>query len=557
MQPRRSNLLLILLVITPVALLTWLGTYLIRDAARSTDRARQEVLEERLMVADHQILHDLRVFTDHLDAVGQQAGLSSSEVAAQLSLHPWVTETWVRENDGKVHIQTDKKIAMPAPGAEAAARAQALWGTLQEADVTRPFVSIDQQAFALIGYQLETADLLGRKGAWVTAVKSQNYHLQTAAMGKIQNGFPSGWHVSAGDFIYWRLVSGQIIIARVDGRQLTSAIYQRLPIHGVKVYAGRLELKTRSGIPLNEWGHKLEGSLGEAVARRTCSAPLLTWELAYTPADIEFPKPYLFPILLGVGSGCILVLALAWTFFRENARELRLAQQRVSFVNQISHELKTPLTNIRLYTEMAISRLEDVGDTITTRQLNVVETEVSRLDRLIHNVLNYARQQRDKLTVQPRPIVLDEVINRAVGNWRMLLEGKGFTVESHLAGPAQMRADPDAIEQILGNLLANVDKYASYGRWVAVRSEVVEGLAKIIVEDRGPGIPAGKRRYVFEPFERLRTDLNEGVSGTGIGLTISRELAQLHGGSLEVCPHYKDGARFILTLPLSITPIKS
>ena len=112
-----------------------------------------------------------------------------------------------------------------------------------------------------------------------------------------------------------------------------------------------------------------------------------------------------------------------------------------------------------------------------------------------------------------------------------------------------MRADADALEQILGNLLSNVDKYAGYGRWVAVRSEVVEGLAKIIVEDRGPGIPAGKRRNVFEPFERLRSDLAEGVSGTGIGLTISRELAQLHGGSLTVCPNYRDGARFILTLP--------
>lgn len=554
MQPRRSNLLLILLVITPVALLTWLGTYLIRDAARSTDRAQQEVLEERLMVADHQILHDLRVFTDHLDSLGNGAGLSSADAARQLSQHPWVAESWVRGSDGQVQVLADKKMVTPAPEAETPVRVQVLWAAVQDAGITRPFVSIDQQAFVLIGYQQETAESAQRRSSWITAVKSQNYHLKAHVAQPAPTAFPSGWHVSAGDFIYWRFVAGQLIGARVDGRQLTASIYQRLPIHGVKAYAGRLQLKTRSGIPLNEWGNKLEGSLGEPVARRTCSAPLLQWELAYTPADIEFPKPYLFPILLGVGSGCILVLALAWTFFRENARELRLAQQRVSFVNQISHELKTPLTNIRLYTEMAISRLEDEGDSITVKRLQVVETEVARLDRLIHNVLNYARQQRDKLTVQLRTIVLDDVIRRAVGSWQMLLEEKGFTVETHLAGPEQMRADSDALEQILGNLLSNVDKYAGYGRWVAVRSEVVEGLAKIIVEDRGPGIPAGKRRNVFEPFERLRADLNEGVSGTGIGLTISRELAELHGGSLEVCPHYKDGARFILTLPLSNTP---
>jgi signal transduction histidine kinase len=201
---------------------------------------------------------------------------------------------------------------------------------------------------------------------------------------------------------------------------------------------------------------------------------------------------------------------------------------------------------------MASHRIEEAGDTIGRRHLSVVETEVARLDRLIQNVLNYARQQRDKLSVQPRPISLDHVVERAVKHWRLLLERKGFELETHLLGPNEMSADPDAIEQILGNLISNVDKYAKYGKWISIRTEQEpeKGIARIIVEDRGPGIPTSKRRAVFEPFERLRSDLDEGVSGTGIGLTISRELAELHGGSLLVCPNYKEGARFILTLPL-------
>ncbi len=113
-----------------------------------------------------------------------------------------------------------------------------------------------------------------------------------------------------------------------------------------------------------------------------------------------------------------------------------------------------------------------------------------------------------------------------------------------------IQADPDAIEQILGNLISNVDKYGNSGKWLSIRTEHDELQARIIVEDRGPGIPSGKRRTVFEPFERLRSDLAEGVSGTGIGLTISRELAQLHRGTLTVCPQYREGARFILTLPI-------
>jgi signal transduction histidine kinase len=198
---------------------------------------------------------------------------------------------------------------------------------------------------------------------------------------------------------------------------------------------------------------------------------------------------------------------------------------------------------------MAAQRAESQGDAIAKRQLGVVEAETSRLHRLIQNVLNYARQQRDKLTIQPNALVLDELVGRTIEFWKPLLETKGFEIASSLNGPSSIQADADAIEQILGNLISNVDKYANVGKWIGIRTEHDESSTRIIVEDRGPGIPTGKRRTVFEPFERLRSDLAEGVSGTGIGLTISRELAQLHGGSLTVCPQYRDGARFILTLP--------
>jgi len=548
LQPRRTSITLSLLVITPVALLAWLGTYLIRDAARSTDAAREAILAERLSVADHQLLHDLRQFTDDLDELGAELSPTQmTEAAALLATHPWVGEVWIAGQDEQVQILADKKILQPTEAARASVRSAALRGQLLSSGLKEPYASIIPQPFALIGSPPDAAAPRARSAIWQTAVKSANYHLTQAA----EVHFLSGWHVSDGDFIYWRLLGEQLLCARVDGRKLGESLFRRLPIPGMADYPGRMTLMTTTGIPLHSWGRSLAGSDLKPVAVKRCSAPLTQWELAYTPASTEFPKPYLFPILLGVGSGCLLVGALAWTFFRENAREIRVAQQRVSFVNQISHELKTPLTNIRLYTEMASHRVEDAGDAIAKRHLGVVETEVARLDRLIQNVLAYARQQRDKLSIQPRPISLDHVVGRAVEHWRLLLERKGFTLETQFLGPNEMTADPDAIEQILGNLISNVDKYASYGKWISIRTEQVpeKSLARVVVEDHGPGIPTSKRRAVFEPFERLRSDLNEGVSGTGIGLTISRELASLHGGSLEVCPNFKEGARFILTLP--------
>lgn len=551
MHPHRTTLLLILLVLTPLALLTWLGTYLIRDAARSTETAMQAVLAERLAVADHQLVDDLRRFTDQLDRLASES-VNPREAASSLAGHGWTQGVWVVEKSGAVQTVVAPPAQAVEAGAEATARSKSLQAALkqQQSQPTAP----DEVASPF--YQLPSGeDANGgdatRRARWLTFARSDAYSGTGLDEQVPAAPFKSGWHVTDGDFIYWRSMSGEgLVCVRMDSRRLRHALYARLPPLGLQPYPGRLTLSTVTGIPLHTSGRLLAGSQRQAVAFRQCSAPLTQWRLAYSPAYEEFPKPYLFPILLGVGSGILLVLALAWTFFRENARELRLAQQRVSFVNQISHELKTPLTNIQLYSEMASHRLEDSGDTVAQRHLRVVETETARLNRLIQNVLNYARQQRDKLCVHLRPVVLDDVVNRVVGNWRVLLENKGFQIHLKLAGPPMMEADADALEQILGNLLSNVDKYATHGKWLAIYTENAGSGVRIVVEDRGPGIPSGKRRSVFEPFERLRSDLNEGVSGTGIGLTISRELAELHGGSLEVCSLYKDGARFILTLPV-------
>lgn len=549
MPQRRTNLLLVLLVVTPLALLTWLGTYLIRDAARSTDAAMQAVLAERLAVADHQLAEDMRRFTDQLDLLGGAATASPQSITSSLSGHDWIVEIWTVMANGVIESVKKMPGQVAEKGADAESRARILKALLTPQALLTTEVP---DPFHLVPLPLpEAAPDRIRQAVWLTFGRTEGYHQNGLEHGDEEAGFASGWHVTDGDFIYWRVTAdGVLVCARLDSRQLRQALCQRLPPPGLDAYPGRLVLATRSGIPLHTAGRSLPGSGTRPAALRQCAAPFTQWVLGYSPAAMEFPKPYLFPILLGVSSGCLLVLALAWTFFRENARELRLAQQRVSFVNQISHELKTPLTNIQLYTEMAAHRIEDAGDTVAQRHLRVVETETARLNRLIQNVLNYARQQRDRLTVQPKPVNLDEVVKRAVGNWRPLFENKGYKVHLSLNGPPSMKADADALEQILGNLLSNVDKYAAQGKWLAVSTETADSTARIIVEDRGPGIPAGKRRMIFEPFERLRSDLNEGVSGTGIGLTISRELADLHGGSLEVCSLYKDGAKFIITLPI-------
>lgn len=551
MLQRRSTILFITLVVLPLALLAWLGTYLIRDAEKRTDASMQAVLAERLSSADHHLLHDMRQLTDRLDAWVAQSGGVPRLMAQRLAAHPWVARAWALDAasaEAAPQLFEGRAPYQPGQGFDVVERSRIILKDTKNPESLPRVTALVEGG----GPPFQRISALASRagGQWMTYLKMFGYHIDDLPD---QPGAPqtsSGWHVGDSIFIYWhRSADGGLSCALMNPQELMRGLFHRLPQPGMAIPPGRMTLSTVKGIPLHEWGKLLPGSAGSPAAHRACSEPLSQWEMAYTPADEEFPKPYLFPILLGVGSGIVLVFVVGWLYFHESAREIRVAQQRVTFVNQISHELKTPLTNIRLYAEMAAQRVESQGDSIAKRHLGIVEAETSRLDRLIQNVLNYARQQRDKLSIQPRALVLDDNVSRAVEFWRPLLESKGFEIVTALDGPASIMADPDAIEQILGNLISNAEKYGNSGKWIAVRTEHDARQARIIVEDRGPGIPAGKRRTVFEPFERLRSDLAEGVSGTGIGLTISRELAQLHRGTLTVCPNYRDGARFILTLP--------
>jgi signal transduction histidine kinase len=551
---RRSTLLFFVLVALPLALLAWLGTYLMRDAAKRTDASMQAILAERLSLANHQLVHDLRQLTDEFgDLV--QLGTPTSEAIKEIGTHAWVAKAWTLDAKGdftETQGRASFEILTPFEPRE---QMKNILDRLKAAGNVDELVVHDPRGGPPFQRLSPIRFAAGRKMPWQTFQKLGGYHIEEAMAPTALKHRASGWHVGERTFIYWlKCPDGGIAAILLNTHLLMQGLFARLPHPGLEVPPGRMMLANIQGVPLHQWGKRLEGSESPPSAHRACSEPLDQWELAYTPADEEFPKPYLFPIMLGMGSGVMLVIVLAWLYLHESARELSLAQQRVTFVNQISHELKTPLTNIRLYAEMAAHRAAASGDAAMKRQLSVVETETSRLDRLIQNVLNYARQQRDKLTITPKPVSLDDIATRAIEFWKPTLEAKGFEISVDLRGPPVIEGDADAISQILGNLLSNVEKYGLAGRYVALRTEVEADVARVIVEDRGPGIPANKRKTVFEPFERLRSDLNEGVSGTGIGLTISRELAQLHGGKLAVCPQYREGARFILTLPIQPIP---
>jgi signal transduction histidine kinase len=181
------------------------------------------------------------------------------------------------------------------------------------------------------------------------------------------------------------------------------------------------------------------------------------------------------------------------------------------------------------------------------QHLNVIVSESQRLSRLIGNVLTFARKQNDKLTLHPAAGNVDQCIQFVLDHFRAALESKRVHIVFNAAANTAVEFDRDALEQILGNLFSNVEKYAAGGGLMEVTSRQSGSSTSIVVSDHGPGIPKGQEEKIFDPFHRLSNKLSDGVTGTGIGLSIARDLARKHGGDLKAVAS-EAGARFELQL---------
>ena len=254
--------------------------------------------------------------------------------------------------------------------------------------------------------------------------------------------------------------------------------------------------------------------------------------------------------------GIALLLVLSITFFgaflvwRDVRRELRLADLRSQFVASVSHELKTPLTSIRMFAETLLAR-ESPDPQTRADYLGTIVGESERLTRLLNNVLNLSKIEQDRMIYRRRPTSLADVADRAARALEYLLEQSGFTlnVTSHDEIPP-ISVDPDAVEQAILNLLTNAMKYSGDSREIDLRLGLDDGHAVIEVTDRGQGIAPHELGRLTEKFYRVPTPENESVPGTGLGLTLVEHMAKAHGGDLRARSVIGEGSTFEIRLPL-------
>lgn len=237
-------------------------------------------------------------------------------------------------------------------------------------------------------------------------------------------------------------------------------------------------------------------------------------------------------------------LASSKNMVQEQIKKLETAlRSRDDFLSIASHELKTPMTSLRLNTQMLIRKLPE--ETKFGRVLTSMEGQIHRLNKLVDDLLDSTRIRSGKLSLSKENVDFSGLVKEAVEHIKPELTKQSCELSLQIPPHVNLECDPLRIEQIVTNLLSNVARYAPDSQ-VSVSVDEVPKKVRLVVEDKGPGIPANELPMIFNRFER---GSQETVAGLGLGLFIVKEIVELHGGTITVDSATGNGSKFTVELP--------
>jgi two-component system phosphate regulon sensor histidine kinase PhoR len=225
----------------------------------------------------------------------------------------------------------------------------------------------------------------------------------------------------------------------------------------------------------------------------------------------------------------------------------RLEKIRSDFVANASHELKTPVTSIRGFTETLLDGAM-YEEELLHSFLQIINKESERLQRLIDDILDLSKIEQKKLSLEVKPCHMESIINDVILHVQTDLEKKGIQFSSSIPGDLVIEADPDRLKQIFINLIVNAIQYTPENGKVWIETEVKEDKVIFAVCDTGVGIPKQDLRRVFERFYRVDKARSRHSGGTGLGLAIVKHLVESHHGRIWVESVEGKGSKFFVEL---------
>ncbi len=574
-----------LIVLIPCALLFWIGLSGVHNEREIVERNISEILQGELKEIASRIVHVVTEYKRRLIRSTDSLPLERFEIQGWIRREPLCSHVFILDARGELiypapsqelsdrerdflkrteHILSDKQLFFsreifdnlgPIRGANDPAPEQQIIQkpSRQQAVPKQPIQQVRQQGFQQ---------------------QAEPFQLEAARTFLPQVTSASGWHAwfwgNGMQLLFWqRFSDGRVAGVELNRSRFIADVIAALPdassqkrlqrgglsrsvspgSHGRKQL---IRLLDSTGDVLYQWGGYEADEDETRAAVYQLPDPLGAWHFEYFAADSglygELARSRYINLIAVLAAVGLILGFLVFYFYRESSRELREAGQRVTFVNRVSHELKTPLTNVRMYGEL-LQREVDETNATAERYLDVILSESRRLSRLIGNILSFARKQRNRLQLHKIRGDLNETVKTVISHFKPALEEKGVGITFHAGAAEEVAFDRDVLEQILGNLFNNVEKYAHAGEQMVVAVTVEKQQAAITVRDYGPGIPDSQKEKIFLPFHRISNRLTDGVSGTGIGLSIARDLARLHGGDLQLKTVEK-GACFEATLQI-------
>ncbi|HEU5423356.1 MAG TPA: HAMP domain-containing sensor histidine kinase, partial [Nitrolancea sp.] len=266
-------------------------------------------------------------------------------------------------------------------------------------------------------------------------------------------------------------------------------------------------------------------------------------EQPYAPEDQDF--------LLALASRAALAV--------ENARLIQQLQQAVQareeFLSIAAHELKTPMTTVKGFAALLVDQLRggEPDPEIVQECGDELRAQVDRFETLVNDLLDASRAQRQRLDLHVEPLDLTELAVRVVARFQRGAGADGHRVALSAGEPVEGVWDPDRLDQVLTNLLSNAVKYSPEGSEIRVAVWRHGDQAALSVSDHGIGMSPDEQARLFTPFVRTSA-ARQTAPGTGLGLYISRQILEQHGGSIEVESAVGAGTTMVVRLPIRREP---
>jgi len=235
---------------------------------------------------------------------------------------------------------------------------------------------------------------------------------------------------------------------------------------------------------------------------------------------------------------------------KANEELLKLNRLKSLFLSIAAHDLRSPLTAMRGYTDLALNSLPQDIKLETKEYLSIVQSLVDTQNRLISDFLDLDIIEQGKLRIRHKPCNLNAIVLEIAEVMRALAKRKKVVIETILfENLPVILADSDRIRQILFNLLGNAIKYTNEGDRVEVETKSAEGYVFFIVSDHGPGVPEADIPHLFDIYHRTDEARQSNTKGLGLGLFIVKSLVDLHQGRISVESKLGEGTKFIVSLP--------